>query len=106
MEMNCEVNFFCLDEDKVPTIHIKSYFGNCSIRIDKPEWVNNLDGEDKLNADGLECLIYILKENMEPEEFPSETQYSLARKIWNLNHWDCSVPKMNMPDYSSLPVKE
>ena len=106
MEMSCEVNFFCLDEDKVPTIHIKSYFGNCSIRIDKPEWVNNLDGEEKLNKIRLNILLHYLNYTMEDYEFPNETQYSLARKIWNLNHWDCSVPKMDMPDYSSLPVKE
>lgn len=102
MEIEAEVRFYCLNSDKFPTIHLRSFFGNCSFRIDKAEWVNSIEGEEKFDNDYVDALIYYMESKMDYEEFPEETQWSLARKIWNLNHWDNRVEKMEMPDYSLL----
>jgi len=86
-------------KDKVPTIHFKCKVLkiNCSIRIDKPEWVNNLLFEKPY--DDLEFIVDYLKEK--DCEFKDLTHYELARKIWNINHEE-QVPKMEMPDYYKL----
>lgn len=102
MEWIDNTRFYCLDSDKIPTIHYSSEDVKCSFRIDKPEWVNSLEGEKKLSVKEVEEIIERLKEDMEFCEFPGNTQYDLCRKIWNLNHWDMEVPKMEMPDYTLM----
>lgn len=36
MEFDTTVRFYLIGEDKEPTIHLRSWFGNCSFRINKP----------------------------------------------------------------------
>ena len=60
MEFDTTIRFYLMGEDKEPIIHLKSWFGDCSFRIDKPLWVNNVDGEKKLDKEKLEFLVYHL----------------------------------------------
>ena len=102
MEFDTTIRFYLMGEDKEPIIHLKSWFGDCSFRIDKPLWVNNVEGEKNLDKENLLFLFYHLIELLEEEEFPNEVQYDFARKIWNLNHPDKKVPKISMPDYLNM----
>lgn len=101
-DVNYHYKIYSLNNDKEPTIHFDIPVGKFSVRIDKAEWVNNLEGEAPLAKDFIEVINYILGGPSLSEEFPNETQFSLSRKIWNLNHWDKEVPDIKMPDYNSL----
>ena len=96
-------HLFYSKEDKVPTIHfLEDVMGfSCSFRIDKPEYVNNLKEEKPLNDPlDLEFIIDFLKEK--DSEFPEISRFELARRIWNINHYDLEVPKIEIPNYLEL----
>lgn len=102
-EIETTFRFFILNSDKIPTIHINLYDDiKCSLRIDKAEYVNNLEGERVLTNEELEVIILYLKDEALSEDFKNETQYSLCRKVWNLNHWELKVPEMEIPNYNIL----
>ena len=94
------IKLFYSKKDKVPTIHFECKFMKlkCSIRIDKPEWVNNLLFEKPY--DDLEFIVDYLNEK--DSEFKDLTHFELARKIWNINHDNKKIPEIKMPDYFSL----
>lgn len=90
-------------EDKFPTIHFwEDVMGfKCSFRIDKEEYVNNFEGEKPLTDSlDLEFISDYFKEN--DSEFPELNRFELARRIWNINHIDNEVPKIESYDFKSL----
>lgn len=95
-------HIFYLKEDKVPTIHFwEDIMGfKCSLRIDKPEYVNNLEGEAELTDEAdMDFIISFLKSKS--IEFPEISIYELARRSWNLNSKN-TIEYMEMPDYNIL----
>ena len=98
-------HLFYSKEDKVPTIHFcEDVMGfKCSFRIDKAEYVNNLEGEKPLTDPlDLEFVLDYFKEN--DSEFPELNRFELARRIWNINHIDNEVPKIEMPNYKNILI--
>ena len=97
---------FFSKEDKVPTIHfwedIMAF--KCPFRIDKAEWVNNLEDEKPL-TDVLDLEFILDYFNEKDSEFPELSRFELARRIWNINHIDNEVPKIEMPDYKQISSK-
>ena len=93
--------FFFSKNDTVPVGHMVDELMGicCSFRLDKAEWVNNLEGEK--TYEDLEFINDTLKDK--DSEFPEITKYELARRIWNINHdEDLQIPKMKMPDYLNM----
>ena len=71
--------------------------------IDKAEYVNNLEGEKPLTDPlDLEFVLDYFKEN--DSEFPELNRFELARRIWNINHIDNEVPKIEMPNYKNILI--
>ena len=98
-------NVFVSEKDNIPTIHFQDELlkFNCSFRIDKIEYVNSFEGEKELtDPDDAKYIYSALKEKS--SEFPFSV-YELARRMWNLNHPNCRVKKMKMPDYRKLVKK-
>ena len=40
--------------------------------------------------------------NENDSEFPELNRFELARRIWNINHMDNEVPKIEMPNYKNV----
>ena len=73
----------------------------CSFRLDKAEWVNNLEGENPYKD--LEFINDTLKDK--DSEFPEITRYELARRIWNINHdEDLQILNIEMPNYLNMKL--
>ena len=98
-------HLFYSKEDKAPTIHFwEDVMGfKCSFRIDKAEYVNNLENEKPLTDPlDLEFVLDYFKEN--DSEFPELNRFELARRIWNINHIDNEVPKIEMSNYKDILI--
>lgn len=99
-----EWNFFLKpEEDKIPTIHCyNSYDEKFSFRIDKPEWVNNLEGEQPLPDKFAIIELYnILKEKIKDRDHDGNSTWSYARKLWNINTGK-RVDLKKIPNYKLL----
>lgn len=90
--------------DEVPTIHcVNSFDEKFSFRIDKPEWVNNLEGEQPLpDKFAVDDLIKILKEKIKDKDYGGVNTWEYARRTWNINHPDKKVLSKKMPNYKLL----
>ena len=91
---------FYSKKDEFPTIHFtdENLEICCSFRLDKAEWVNNLEGEKKTKD--LDYICNYLKGK--DSEFPELLRYELARRIWNINNEEKPIPKMDMPNYLEM----
>lgn len=100
IDTNYVSKFFFSKKDKIPTGHMIDELMEicCSFRLDKAEWVNNIEGEKPY--EDLEFINDFLKGK--DCEFPELTRYELARRIWNINHEEMEIPKMDIPNYLEM----
>lgn len=92
-----------IDEDKVPTIHCEDEYGyKFSVRLDKAEYVNNLEGEKPMHVGDCQLLQHYFESRDERYYCGGETAWEWLRGYWNLNHSENIMPKMKMPNYNEL----
>ena len=95
-----EINFYVNKNDKIPTIHAQDCFGSkFSIRIDKPEYVNNEKDEEALFVGEIKNVVKILKSTNEDY---GKSIWDWLRREWNIENPDRRVPKMKIPNYIEL----
>ena len=95
-----EINFYVNKNDKIPTIHAQDCFGSkFSIRIDKPEYVNNEKDEEALFVGEIKNVVKILKSTNEDY---GKSIWDWLRREWNIENPGRRVPKMKIPNYIEL----
>jgi hypothetical protein len=95
-----KIDFTINKNDKIPIIHAKDCFGSkFSIRIDKPEYVNNEKGEEALFVGEIKNVVKILKSTNEDY---GKSIWDWLRREWNIENPERRVPKMKMPNYIEL----
>lgn len=91
--------------DEFPTAHYSDSLGTkCSIRIDKAEWVNNLDGEQPLDDKFYVNDLYnFLKMKPKDKDYGNAKSFwEHVKRTWNIAFPDKKINIKKMPDYRKL----
>lgn len=91
-------------EKAIPAVHYSDSLGaKCSVRLDKAEWINNLEDEQPLDDKFyIEDLYKFLKTKPKDKDYGNAKSFwEYAKRIWNINNPEKSKSK-KMPDYRKL----